>query len=77
MPPKKSQKKKKPKKDKQKSNGVQATNVQEENIPAQETFIDELDELNFYLFKAEKNVRLRSKFNVKLIGWASFLKPDF
>ena len=60
MPPKKSQKKKKPKKDKPKSNGVQATSLPEEIVPAQETFADQLDELNFYLFKAEKNVRLRS-----------------
>ena len=71
MPPKKSQKKKKPKKDKQKSSGVQATNLQEENIPAQETFADELDELNFYLFKAEKNVRLRSDLN--LMYWANLI----
>ena len=63
MPPKKSQKKKKPKKDKPKSNSAQTTNVQEESLPAQENFADELDELNHYLFKAEKNVRLRSESN--------------
>ena len=60
MPPKKSQKKKKPKKEKPKTNNLpQAGNAltPEEILPTQETFTDELDELNFYLSKAEKHVR--------------------
>ena len=59
MPPKKSQKKKKPKKDKPKLGSLTPAveGPPGENLSSQPVFSDELEELNYFLSKAEKYVR--------------------